>query len=90
MVKKKQLSPEESCREAVRKIYAAVPQIVDTLIRQAKEGSCAHAKFLFEFAGVEVAPGGADEEDLGMMLLKQLQSATENATEAEPGKPAVP
>jgi hypothetical protein len=75
-------TPEDICRAAVREIYAAIPSIVSTLIEHAKKGSCAHAKFLFEFADVAGLEAATDEEDLGLTLLKQLQSAAENALQA--------
>ncbi len=48
--------------------------ILGALQRQAEEGSCAHAKFLFEFAGIEFgAEKSGAEDSLSAILLQRLE-----------------
>jgi len=58
-------------------ILIAAPKIVETNIDQAKKGSYLHAKFLFEFAGLQAIPpeaADAEEESLAQMLLRELEN----------------
>lgn len=53
--------------------------IVDGLIVKAKGGSCQHAKFLFDFAGVEASGGeesaAGEGKLLAELLLRRLDAA---------------
>jgi hypothetical protein len=65
--------PEEGIRQAKRRVQDWVPTILDSLREKAEEGSCAHAKFLFEFAGIEPgAEKNAAEDSLSAILLERL------------------
>ena len=61
--------------DPVQEVQRALPDIVDALIKQAKEGSHQHAKFLFEFAGIASFPQPAaeGEESLAALLFRELQ-----------------
>ncbi len=58
-------------------ILIAAPKIVKENIVKAEEGSYLHAKFLFEFAGLQAIlpePTDAEEESLARMLLRELEN----------------
>lgn len=58
---------------AAAQIRAAVPDIVQAMIDQAKEGSCPHAKFIFEVGGVALAaPPDEQPQSLLALLLERL------------------
>ena len=42
--------PEERLKSARLQVLAAMPDIIEAFIEEAKGGSCQHAKFLMEFA----------------------------------------
>jgi hypothetical protein len=66
-------------QECQQRVIDAMGEIVGGLLEKAKDGSCQHAKFLFDFAGVEAggaeasAPGRKDES-LAALLLSGLDS----------------
>ena len=67
--------------ETIRK---AAPDIVESLIDEAKKGNCTPAKFLFDFAGLHsaAAPASAAEEGLAARLLKELARPPEEGAES--------
>jgi hypothetical protein len=87
MVERTQVcSPEESLKLARMQVRAAMPDIIEAFIEEAKGGSCQHAKFLMEFAVEEPAAESAseevadpEEESLASILLRELRES-----EAEP------
>ena len=62
-------------------ILRARPGIIRALLKQARQGSWQHAKFLFEYAGVAHSdPPGQEaepEQSLAALLLEKLQIETE-------------
>jgi hypothetical protein len=79
-------APEESLKLARMQVRAAMPDIIEAFVKEAKSGSCQHAKFLMEFAVEDPAeereePATADpeEESLASILLRELRES-----EAEP------
>jgi hypothetical protein len=66
-------------QECAQQVMLEMKNIVDGLIVKAKGGSCQHAKFLFDFAGVEA--GGGEESAAGEgkllaeLLLRRLDAA---------------
>src|SRR4051794_37702332 len=78
-------SPEESQKKVRAQIDQAMPDIIAAIVREAKAGSCQHAKFLMEFA-VEVpghespmAPVDPEEESLASILLRELRQSEAEA-----------
>lgn len=61
--------------DPARAVERALPDIVDALITQAREGSHQHARFLFEFAGIArfPQPAAEEEESLAALLIRELQ-----------------
>ena len=58
-------------------VHRAARSIVNANIAQATKGSYLHAKFLFEFAGLQAVlpePTDAEEESLAQMLLRELEN----------------
>ncbi len=69
--------PAQVRAELHQQILNAAPLIVSKNIEKAQEGSYLHAKFLFEFAGLQaVLPDHAadEEESLAEILLRELES----------------
>lgn len=60
-----------------RSIRESAPEVVRKVIDKAKEGSYLHAKFLFDFAGLDLKQGPAedagDHESLAAYLLRELK-----------------
>lgn len=58
-----------------RAVDQALPEIVEALIAQARQGSHQHARFLFEFAGIGgfPRPQAQEEESLAALLFRELQ-----------------
>ena len=48
--------------------------IVDELIKKAREGSCQHAKFLFELAGLTSADGVPPQEAAAPLMQELLEN----------------
>src|SRR5437899_533649 len=74
------VSPEESLRLARNAANAAMPTIIEAIVKVAKSGSCQHAKFLMEFAREEQKTKTAvtaeeDEESLAALLLREIREA---------------
>lgn len=73
----------EVFRQGQQRVLDAYPEIIDALVAEAKEGSCQHAKFLFDL--VQAAPEKKrDQEDddnpgpsLAEILLERLQTLEE-------------
>ncbi len=67
--------PRARPQDPARTIEQALPEIVDALIAEAKQGSYQHARFLFEFAGLGgfPRPPAEEEESLAALLLRELQ-----------------
>ena len=70
---------EQVKQECQQRIIDEMGEIVGGLLEKAKDGSCQHAKFLFDFAGVEA--GGAEassparaDESLAALLLSGLDA----------------
>lgn len=67
--------------DGVKAILRARPGIIQAIIKQAREGSYQHAKFLFEYAGIANAETPAAEaepqQSLAALLLEKLQIETE-------------
>ena len=83
-------STEDACCDAVERVLAAVPEILDAMIEKAKAGSQQHAKFLFDWAKLEPSFGENEEENgapsLAKFLLEKLredsgESVSANATD---------
>jgi hypothetical protein len=80
-------SPEERLKLARLQVLAAMPDIIEAFVEEAKGGSCQHAKFLMEFAMEEPAEEkessaeatDPEEESLASILLRELRES-----EAEP------
>ncbi|MCU1307074.1 MAG: hypothetical protein JWN45_1769 [Acidobacteriaceae bacterium] len=75
-------SPEESLKQARMQVRAAMPDIIEAFVKEAKSGSCQHAKFLMEFAVEEpeeerasVAVTDPEEESLASILLRELRES---------------
>ncbi|MCU1309988.1 MAG: hypothetical protein JWO20_1113 [Candidatus Angelobacter sp.] len=85
-VERQSWSPEESLKLARMQVRAAMPDFIQAFVKEAKSGSCQHAKFLMEFAVEEPAEERAaatavdpEEESLASILLRELRES-----EAEP------
>jgi len=71
--------------ELAESIRAAAPEVVRKVIDKAKEGSYLHAKFLFDFAGLDLKRGSQDEEDsaanesLAAYLLRELKEPADGS-----------
>jgi hypothetical protein len=74
---------EQFVQDGARRIVEAVPDIVAGVIEQAKKGSYLHAKFLFEFAHIELHPAEAPEEEdsFAALLLEKLGAPPEKIAE---------
>jgi hypothetical protein len=76
-------SPEESLSRARVQVRVAMPDIIEAFVKEAKGGSCQHAKFLMEFAVEEPAQERAaaasaadpEEESLASILLRELRES---------------
>jgi hypothetical protein len=65
--------PDSGIRGAKRRVRGAVGEIINAMRIEAEAGSCVHAKFLFEFAGIEFGAEKSPEEDsLSAVLLERL------------------
>jgi len=76
MSKKKQDAADQALNEARQDVVDALPEIVRSLIKKAKEGSYQHAKFLFDFAsgGASETDGASGNDDsLAAFLMKELK-----------------
>jgi hypothetical protein len=67
--------PRPQPYDPARAVDQALPEIVEALIAQARQGSYQHARFLFEFAGIAAfpQPGAQGEESLAALLFRELQ-----------------
>ncbi len=66
--------PDEAIRRGKRRIRGSVEKILRALQTEAEDGSCAHAKLLFDFAGIKFGAEEAPEEDsLSGILLQRLE-----------------
>jgi hypothetical protein len=76
-------SPEEGLKLARLQVFAAMPEIIEAFVEEAKGGSCQHAKFLMEFAVEEPAEENGstaevadpEEESLASILLRELRES---------------
>ncbi|HLH09178.1 MAG TPA: hypothetical protein VKW78_18215 [Terriglobales bacterium] len=95
MIQHKQSNPnmiiEDACADAIERVLAAFPDILDKMVEKAKEGSLQHAKFLFDWAKLE--PSFPDEQtadcsgpSLAKMLLDRLQEDTAKSDPAHATK----
>lgn len=77
----KQKPARQVKQECTQRVIDEMGEIVDGLIEKAKDGSCQHAKFLFDFAGVEAGgvgeagSPGREGEPLTELLLRRLDAA---------------
>lgn len=72
-------------QECTQRVVNEMEEIIGALIKKAKDGSSQHAKFLFDFAGVEEGGGeeesspGREAESLAELLLRRLDAAAAGA-----------
>ena len=45
-------TPAEQVARARQEVVQAVPEIIHAFLEQARQASCAHARFVFDFAGI--------------------------------------
>lgn len=85
------LSPEQATRQAAAAVYANLGTIVQAMIGKAAEGSHLHAKLLFEFAGISVAPlapeSEAEQPSLARLFLEKLDQMAKETAAAEDERP---
>jgi len=70
---------KKSPRTTVR---TELPEVLVAVLEEAHEGSCQHAKFLFEFAGADTLPDAKEEKkssSLTELLLEELGSRKSEA-----------
>jgi hypothetical protein len=78
--------PDAGIRRAKRRVRGSVETILDALRAHAEKGSCAHAKFLFDFAGIEFGVGkGSEDDSLGVILLQRLEEMQRRWREQQRG-----
>jgi hypothetical protein len=76
---------------ARQRVWADWPEIVGALTEQAKQGSCTHAKFLYEFAFTTDAKCASEEEELPGPSLAEIliEKLNEVLQEPEPADEAL-
>ncbi len=84
--------PDAAIRRGKRHIRESVETILGALQEHAEEGSCSHAKFLFEFAGIEFGAEKSGKEDsLAEILLQRLDEVQrewrEQESKSQPAEP---
>jgi hypothetical protein len=75
---------EESIARAAQRVISSTEEIIEALIEEARKGSYMHAKFLFDFARISVAPAetrSPEEQSLAALLLSHFR---ENGKEQLP------
>ncbi|MCU1285014.1 MAG: hypothetical protein JWO13_1364 [Acidobacteriales bacterium] len=74
------VSSDAGLRAAKDAVNAAMPTIIEAILKKAKSGSCQHAKFLLDFVKEEqkmkvAASLDEDEESLAELLLREIREA---------------
>ncbi len=65
-------TPAEQVARARAEVVGAVPEIIHAFLEQAKRASCAHARFVFDFAGIGELKDAGRENPEGPSLAEVL------------------
>ena len=69
-------APAERVARAREEVVRAVPEIIHAFLEQARQASCAHARFVFDFAGIaglkSAGPEGPEGPSFAELLTKGL------------------
>lgn len=63
-----QIAPDNSAERVARareEVVRAVPEIIHAFLEQARQASCPHARFVFDFAGIAGLKGAGAENPEG-------------------------
>jgi hypothetical protein len=77
------INADDPCKAAVLRIRLALPKIIDKLIAKAEEGSCQHAKFLFEFADKALQAEEAEDDELTAFVTAQMAAEERALAQSE-------
>ncbi|MGH9556711.1 MAG: hypothetical protein ACRD2Y_12910 [Terriglobales bacterium] len=58
-------APADGVARAREEVIRAVPEIIHAFLEQARQASCAHARFVFDFAGIAGLKGAGLENSEG-------------------------
>ena len=69
-------TPAERVARARQEVVQAVPEIIHAFLEQARQASCAHARFVFDFAGIaglrSDEAGGSEGPSFAELVTKGL------------------